>query len=192
MPLLFIRYFWLFGPICWMWTLFLIATEVCVCYISSFHVELAQKAARHLPSLSRWDFFPLSSAFSSSLPPTDTSIAQPSYQGLARSNCGVTVCTNQADLSILGKDYALHTVFYDLQCSSLQGHSAQGLSGPFRGLQTPFSILQSPLQANQERLHSIQSSLAQQLSFFTICFYISSLLSAWTEREGGTVLRSVL
>lgn len=68
MPLLFIRYFWLFGPICWMWTLFLIATEVCVCYISSFHVELAQKAARYLPSLSRWDFSPLHSHLTKGLP----------------------------------------------------------------------------------------------------------------------------
>lgn len=55
----------------------------------------------------------------------------------------------------------------------------------FQGVQTLFSTLQTLLQANQKRLHTIQSSLDQQLSFFTICYHTSSLPSAWAAREGG-------
>lgn len=83
MPLLFMRYFRLFRPICWMWTLSLIATEVCVCYISSFHVELAQKAARYLASLSSWDFFfPSSQLFRHPCPPQTPQLHSHLTEGL--------------------------------------------------------------------------------------------------------------
>lgn len=195
MPFLFIRYFRLFRPICWTWTLSLIATKVCLRYICSFHVGLAQKADRYLVSLSSWDVFLFSWAFfRHPCPLTDTSITQPSHRELAKSNGGVTVCTNWADLSILrGKNDALFAVFYNLQCSSLEGHSAQGLSAIFRGVVDSIFHPSVPAsgQPGEITFNSIICSPAVVLSLQSV---IISFLppSARAEREGGVPLRSAL
>lgn len=152
MPLLFMRYFQLSGPICWMWTLSLIATEVCVCYICSFYVYLAQKAARYLVNLNSWEFFfPSPQLFRRPCPLTDTSITQPSYRGLAKSNGGVIVCTNWAELSILEK--IMPSPQYFTTCSAVVGRVIQPraclvLSGGCRLYFLPYSPCFRPTRSD--------------------------------------------
>lgn len=75
---------------------------------------------------------------------------------------------------------------YFITCSAAVGRVIQPRAGlPFSGgCRLHFPPLPSLLLANQERLHSIQSSVAQQLSFFTICYHIfsPSVCQGW---EGG-------
>lgn len=186
MPLLFIRYFQLFGPICWMWTLSLIATEVRVCYICSYHVAQAQKADRYLVILGSWEFFsPSPQLFSSSMPPWQTPQL---HSHLSDGMPSQSMPLLFAPIELISAFWTemMPSPQYVKTCSAVFGRVIQPGVCPVHsgGCRLHFSSLQSLLHANQERLHSIQSSFSPAVvQFYNLLSYLlSPVCLGW---EGG-------
>lgn len=130
-------------------------------------------------------FFPSPQPFRRPCPHTDTSITLPSYRdSLPSQMVALLFAPIELISAFWGKNYALSTVFYDPQCSSLEGHSAQCLSVSFRVLADSIFYPTVPAsgQPGEITFNSITLSPAVVLFYNLLSCLLSPVCPGW---EGG-------